>query len=460
MVNYKRLLFLLLILLGLPLSVYLVLHVTKFFGKAGGVKADLLIDAGSSFSVPGGTWKNLAQGGEEKGRILLSVVGKIASLKPEYIRIDHIFDNYDIVKRDGSGNLTFNWSELDLTLGDIKRMGARPFIAVSYMPPAISRGDIVELPTNWGEWEICVQKLIEHISGKGGLNINSVYYEVWNEPDLFGKFKVYGEKNYLDLYAHTVTGAVRARNVNYFKIGGPATTGFYKNWFKALIKMAGRGVRLDFLSWHRYSKDLGVYENDYLEARRMLDSAENLKNVELLITESGPNSENDKVYDNSFGAIHTLALNAYLEGNARRSFIFEIKDGPGPEKFWGRWGILSHEKFGEPEAKPRYYAIQFLNRMTGKKVNVAGVGSWVKAFAKEEGNVIKTFVVNYDPRGTHYEAVPLTFINLPTGTFTFKRIDYGGETEELSVATTSATWKTIQEFKPNSAAIFEIIPVK
>src|SRR3972149_1571123 len=102
-----QLLILLIILLGLPVGVYLVGRATGFFGRAGGVPANLVVDLSASFSKSPLVWQNLAQ------------------------------------------------------------------------------------------------KTVEHVSGKAGLNLSNVYYEVWNEPDLFGGYKVYGGKNYLDLYSHS-----------------------------------------------------------------------------------------------------------------------------------------------------------------------------------------------------------------------------------------------------------------
>ena len=55
-----------------------------------------------------------------------------------------------------------------------------------------------------------------------------------------------------------------------------------------------------------------------------------------------------------------------LEGMQRerldRALFFELKDGPGPRSYWGRWGILTYD--GKP--KPVYHAIRaYLNRPPG-----------------------------------------------------------------------------------------------
>jgi hypothetical protein len=219
------------------------------------------------------------------------------------------------------------------------------------------------------------------------------------------------------------------------------------------------GLKLDFLSWHTYSKDLNRFEDDNMKARAWLASFPQFSTVELIISETGINSENDKGYDTPFSAIHTIATAALLEGEISKVFSFEIKDGPGPEKFWGRWGVITHEKWGTPEVKPRYRALQFLNQMRGSKVNVAGEGSWVKAFAKEDGGVIRLLVVNYDPQGKHFETVPMSFINLPFKNFSFKRKDYSGATKEQKVSIDDTSWQTSEGMNANSAAIFTITPI-
>ena len=53
------------------------------------------------------------------------------------------------------------------------------------MPPALA-DNVTDEPRDWAEWQMTVKATIEHYSGTKGKNIPGVYYEVWNEPDLFG----------------------------------------------------------------------------------------------------------------------------------------------------------------------------------------------------------------------------------------------------------------------------------
>lgn len=95
--------------------------------------------------------------------------------------------------------------------------------------------------------------------------------------------------------------------------------------------------------------------------------------------------------------------------------------------------------------------------MRGWKVNAAGTGSWIKAFAKEDGGIVKILVVNYDKYGKHAEAVPIKIINLKIGNFSLTRRDFGGRVRKTNEITDDfGSWSSIESFNPNTAAIFEI----
>lgn len=457
-IKWRQFLPLVIGLVGIIVVVVAIPAAVKYVGRAGGVKADLVVDYDGVLGKMPTPWRNLAQGGEETKAMLGNVIGEIKNLKPEYIRLDHIYDAFKVVSRDG-GQLRYDWSGLDKAVDEILATGAKPFLSLSYMPPAISKGDIIDLPSDWEEWGQVVQATIEHFSGRNNRNISNVIYEVWNEPDLFGHYKTYGDKNYLMMYEVSARAAARAANVNRFEIGGPATTGLYQNWEERLIRFVDeKNLRLDFLSWHRYSTDLDRFEQDANQAREWAAKIPALVNLKFYITEWGHNSEVDAGYDSKFGAIHTIAASRVMMAKVQRAFVFEIKDGPGKEKLWGRWGLLTHENFGTPEEKPRYKALQFLNILGPFRISLAGEGSWVKGIASTDatGN-IKLMIVNYDPAGAHSEGVPILFDNLPKGNFKYQRRNFLGSTlAPIQVATSAASWKTTEYLAPNSAAMISL----
>ncbi len=444
-------------LLVIVVVVVAIPNAVRLASKASGEPANLVYNIEGMLGKMPTPWRNLAQGGEEPTDMIANIVPEVKALSPEYIRIDHIYDAYKVVSKNG-GELVYDWSRLDGAVNSILATGAKPFLSLSYMPDVVAKGDMVSPAKDWKEWGQVVGATIQHYSGIDQKNIDGVIYEVWNEPDLFGGYKTYGELNYLDMYAASARAAANVRGTNLFEIGGPATTGLYQNWLERLIKYVDENkLRMDFVSWHKYTTDLTLFEKDVRSARSWAENIPALVNLKYYVTEWGFDSENNKGYDERSAAIHFLAASRTMVGAVNRAFVFEIKDGPGTEKYWGRWGMLTHEKYGKPEPKPRYKAMEFINNLYPYRLSVSGEGSWVKSLASinDDGD-IKIMVANYDPKGTHVEAVPMTLENLPKGEFTITRQNFMGESRSLQVATTSATWKTSEYFEPNSAAMFTI----
>ena len=443
---------------GVMLGAWQLKIVREFFGQASGVPANLIIDTQAILGPLPRPWRNLAQGGEDHNWRLDKLNGPVAALKPEYIRLDHIYDFYDIVQG-GPGNLTFNWTKFDLIIDDIVKTGATPYVALSYMPPAISSGDILAYPTNWADWQLVVQKTIEHVSGSKG--IRDVYYEVWNEPDLFGSFKYYGEKNYLTLYAYASAGAKNARGVLPFKLGGPAITALYKNWFDAWAKACiGNSWRCDFFSWHRYSNDLDQYAEDMELVKNWVAAYPQLEpTLEFHITEWGHDSKNHAGYDSQYGAAHTVAGAIAMSNRVTRAFAFEIQDGKDPEgkSQWGRWGMFTHNDFGA-NSKPRYRALKMLDSIADQRLQITGLGSWVKALAaKNDNGETEIIIANFDAKGAHSETVPLTFLNIEPGSYTLDKEFLGGSKQNQQLATDAAILKT-EIFMPiNEVAKIKLI---
>jgi len=458
---------LLLLVLVLPLSVYLINQKTDFIKRAymnvTGKNANLIVDLIGSGELrlirP-----DLAQGGEEKGGMFANIITQVRLLQPEYIRIDHMYDFYDIVNKDGDGSLRFNWTLFDQEIRDIQETGAKPFLSLSYMPPSISSGNEVDIPYNWNDWREIIRQTIEHVSGLNGLAIRDVYYEVWNEPDLFGDFKMGRGKDYKELYRYAALGASDAKNTHPYKFGGPATTGLYKAWFDGLLTFSQENnLRLDFYSWHRYSKYLKDYENDIKNVTSWLENYPRYSELELIVSESGFATEVDPGYDNQFSAIHTLGLystaSAFDAKSNLRIFSFEVKDGPGESKYWGRWGLLTHESFGDPVPKARYRAVELMNSLKGVRVPLYGQGDWVKAVAVKDSNGYKILIVNYDPFGGHYENVPLQLVGLQGNRFMMKRTEFLRGKTEFAIEASGNSWKTEILMKPNTALLLEITPI-
>ncbi len=398
----------------------------QYLSQARYIRANLIIDAKKITGLINENWRAYAQGGEEKGkRMLENVIDPIAALFPKYIRIDHIYDFYDVVSKDQKNQLIFNWEKLDETICDIYHTGARPFLVLGYMPKALSEdGTLTGKPKDWENWSLLVQKTIERYSGKDTILCQSItgkiledtYYEIWNEPDLefFGKWSHWGgKKDYKLLYYYSIKGAEKAKNVYRFHIGGPATTGLYKNWITVLLDyILTNNLRIDFISWHHYSKNPDDFYQDMKNLNTWLSESKYLRfqSIPKIISEWGYDSQPNPLGQTEIGAAHAVyAVRHMIDQNLYLGFSFEIKDGPQPS-----WGMLDYAG----NKKLRYYSFAILNKLDRYRLDVQGEGTFVKAIASYSyNNKITIILVNYDQNNKNTELVPLTIKNLPLGNY-------------------------------------------
>jgi len=435
--------------LSLPILLKLLNSVTRLFVGAEGRLAAIAVETDHPLGPMPQPWRALAQGGEEEKTFLDNTSVQVAAAKPQYIRIDHIYDGFNVVSKT-NGQLQFNWTQLDGIVDKISATGAKPFLSLSYMPPAISSGDIVAEPTSYNDWALVVQRTIEHYSG--GKGIDGVYYEVWNEPDLFGKWTMGGKKDYKKLYIYASRGAQAARGVKPFKLGGPATTALYKNWLDNFFPfILDNKLRLDFFSWHRYGLNVDQYAQDVDNVQRWLDSHPYFASVEKIVTEMGPSSDKAAVNDNRVGAAHLIATARELLFRISYGFNFSVKDAPGST---GGWGIIS----SSGSVKPRYIALTMLDKLGNMRLGLTGEGTWVRAMAARDGNTYQVLVVDYDPKGIHSEVVPVSFIDLQPGNFTLKQTVLGASSVSEQIATDVAVFQRQVPLTPNSAVLLELTP--
>ncbi len=443
------------LLIFMPLLLLGTQEVVTLISRATGTPANIVVNAELKLEqLDLSFYHAFSQGGEESVDMLAPVTAEVRALKPKIIRLDHLYDHYDVVGKNGN-DLTFNWSKLDAAVDTIIATGAKPLLVLSYMPAVIAKdGNITNPPNNWDDWALVVQRTIEHYSGRGAKNIGGVYYEVWNEPDLaqFGSWKYGGEKSYITLYRYASIGASRAQNVNGFNLGGPSTTGLYKSWILALV---GSGNRIDFLSWHTYQRDPLRFSKDQEDLISWLLPYPKFTLIPQLITEFGFTGDKSTLYGGSYAAAHTAAvIRQLISGGPTYALSFQPKDGPGQEDGSG-WGLVTHETNGK-KPKPRYYVYSFIDAMTGTRVSVSGEGTWVTGFASTRDGIIRLLLVNFDPRGTHTELVPVTFGNLTPGTYKLRQRFFLGSDATFTETVTEQSLQREVLMPASSIVILEL----
>ena len=432
----------LILLLLLPFLLFALKAILDIRKSASGVPANIIINTQSlGTNINGSLWKNLAQGGEEAKDMIGPVATKLQSLQLQLIRIDHLFDYYQV----DQGNGQYDFSRLDQAVNSILATGAKPMLSLSYTPDSKEPGD-------WNQWNRLIEATARHYSVEK--NISGIYYEVWNEPDLFGGWHYGRSPNYLTLYKNTSLAVKRGAGNSSYKIGGPAITAYYNNWIKALFKFAAaNNLPLDFISWHKYSFNSDDYVRDFENLNSILADYPQYFNIERLITELGPNSEPDPAYDNSLSGIHLISLSTKLYGKIHRLFTFEAIDGPSPRSHKSTgWGILSHSG----QIKPRYQALQFLNQISGTQLAHEGDGTWVTSLSSKKGTTIQTLLVNYDPKLSHIETTPITYQGLTPGKYLLKTSQYLGKNNQKIIDVTGDHYTENIYLNPNTAYFLEL----
>lgn len=406
-------------------------------------KANIRVDANRPLDNIKPAWRAIAQGGEKSGvRMLQPVTTQLRGLFPHYIRIDHIYDFYNVATR-GPGGITYNWDQLDQTVCDIYATGAKPFFALGYMPSSISAdGSVTSQPSNWDEWRILVQRTVERYSGQStilcggtirGNSLAGVHYEVWNEPDLesFGKWSISGgERSYLTLYEQSVRGAQSAQNVQNFYIGGPGTTAPYRNWLHGFLDHANKNnLRVDFLSWHRYSKNAEEFSTDVKNVNDWLTPEEYRKYHDLpkIVSEWGYDPQYNSAANGPVGAAHLVAgTRNFIDQGVAYAFTFEARDGDTPSL-----GILADDG----AKRSRFHALKLLNELDGTRLAIDGESNFVKAIAVKKERGVSVVLANYDPAGQHSEQVPISFAGLEPGTYQMSVTNIGYEKLDLEKIT-------------------------
>lgn len=446
------------------ISVFII-NTFRYLTEAEHVPANIVVDTRKVTGFINPNWKGLAQGGEEKGvRMLEDVVPQVSALYPRYIRLDHIYDFYDVVSLDQNNQLSLNWSKLDQTVCDIYHTGAKPFFSLGYMPPALSEnGSLIDKPKDWNQWVDLVQKTVEHYSGRstrlcGGVSGNlleDIYYEVWNEPDLesFGSWSLYGgAKDYKTLYYYTSVGATRASNVYHFLLGGPATTAAYRNWLQVFADyIIDNKMRIDFISWHHYSQNPSDFSQDLININNWFgeDKYTRFRHLPKIISEWGWDSAFNPVADSEVGAAYTIAsIFNLIDQQVELAFSFEIKDGVNPS-----WGIISHDG----QIKPRYQALKMLNLLDRARLQVEGEGTYVSAVASSAPNKITLLLVNFDKEGRNNELVPVTFKNLDKGTYIISEIYPENKRIDVRFNLNESSLKRSILMQPNSIVALQLV---
>jgi xylan 1,4-beta-xylosidase len=337
-----------------------------------------------------------------------------------YIRMHGLLnDDMGVYSEDAAGHPLYNFQYIDALYDALLRMNIRPFVELAFMPAKLASGDKtifwwkgnVTPPKDPAKWSGLIRALLAHWRERyGEREIETWYYEVWNEPDLSGFFAGSLEE-YLGFYKITAE-AVKAECA-HCRVGGPASASPFKYEQEFVKYCAANRVPADFVSTHSYGVKQGFLDQDGTTGT-VLDSAPDavsgrmrhsrelllqsaLPKLELHFTEWGSAyTATDPVHDQYHQASFLLdkikRAAPYVDSLSYWTFtdIFE-ENGPRFTPFHGGFGLINYEGIH----KPAFYAYEFLSRLGTTDAVDDDEQSWITESADGQ---VQALLWDYSPQ--------------------------------------------------------------
>lgn len=319
----------------------------------------------------------------------------------------------------------------------ILKIGMRPFVELSSMPTALASGKNTFFhykanktpPKDMAQWQKLIREFALFLIDRYGKEeVESWYFEVWNEPNL-DFFWTGGMKGYFELYKYTVLALKEVDEK--LKVGGPSTA--ENAWLIEMQEYCRQeNLPLDFLSTHHYPGDALGHDTSSADPEFVNSISEALKHPEdksILDIMRLILSQDTKLPKMEKGILTRQAKNAreeagtlpllYTEWNVNSAcsarlldtktnaaFIVKtIHDNEGivdgysywtfsdifeetlfyPEPFHGGFGLLNHD--GIP--KPAYWAFYLLNQLGNERYLLPDTGSGVEMAAYKKDDTIQ-----------------------------------------------------------------------
>jgi len=155
---------------------------------------------------------------------------------------------------------SFRWC--GVAYDNVLAAGMKPFVELSFMPGHLAARDEkgmffykpnITPPSDYKAWGNFIRDFIRYLIDRyGSEEVETWYFEVWNEPDLPVIFFNGTQEEYFKLYEVTVR-AIKDVDSKII-VGGPSTSG--SKWLREFIACCEENrIPLDFVSTHQYSND-------------------------------------------------------------------------------------------------------------------------------------------------------------------------------------------------------------
>jgi len=329
------------------------------------------------------------------GQKLLTELSEMSPV-PVYVRVHNLLNTGDgsealkwgstnVYTEDNDGSPVYDWIIADRIFDTYIERGMKPLVEMGFMPEALSTkpqpyrhywkpGDRYnDIYTGWSyppkdytKWAELIHRWVVHsVERYGKEEVNSWYWELWNEPDI-GYWQGTMEE-YFKLYDYSADAVKRA--LPSARVGGPATTNpgsrraglflreFLKHCDSGVNYVTGdTGAPLDFISFHAKGSpvfiegivrmNMGIQLRHVSTGFEIVASHPKFSNLPVIISECDPEGcaacgmtiyphngyRNGTMYSSytasSFARIHDIARHHGVNLPGIVSWSFEFENQP------------------------------------------------------------------------------------------------------------------------------------
>jgi xylan 1,4-beta-xylosidase len=346
----------------------------------------------------------------------------------QYVRFHGIFDReMGVYDEDSHGNPVYNFSYVDQVYDGLLANGVKPFVELSFMPEKLAANltphpfwykPLPSPPKDPQRWAALIAAFVNHLLDRyGKQEVESWYFEVWNEPNIDFWNGTPKEQTYYAFYDVTAR-AIKAVDT-HLRVGGPATA--QAAWVdRFLAHCTQNHVPFDFVSSHIYGneksedvfgKQIDISQRDMVgrAVRKVYDQVKRSAAPRTPIIWSEYNATYLNRPDNTDSAF----MGPWLANNIREcdgltemmsywtfSDVFE-EQGIIRTPFYGGFGLIAERSI----PKAAFHAFQLLHRLGDRRLandsdsalvtrrsdGALVVALWNYAPAGENGGKTKTF---------------------------------------------------------------------
>lgn len=347
---------------------------------------------------------------------------KLNEIGIDEFRVDWLLSNrfYNVVTRNTSGQLVYNFSNLDKTLVPMAQKGIKPLMCMTYMATPLGKDSFP--PTNYTEYAEVIRRYVQYYKDLG---YTGWAWESHNEPEGFTKLTPQQTYQMYKVFSEAVKSVDPTARVGGFGAVGLDWIGYIRS-FLDYYKADASKPAMDFFSFHQYGHD-GWH---YVPTIESAFTTRGLPVPALYITEwnnhwgtapgqgnygkAGPGNSFDTNKNASYLA--KKMFQAYSYPNVKKIYYFNFADTDKSRLYTGDMGIFTYDGYHRKSGANTFW---FYSRMHSHLLPsyVSGVGSNRDTYGfmtvNKDSSLLSVIAWNYQNKAVEFNTSCTKLPTLP-----------------------------------------------